>query len=171
MHCGADAVRLVPRRYFWYPMFVPPLMRMIMTKRMTVQVPACPRHATSRFWNGPGLWGECRPIHMTRDEVTLTNVSPDFVAALDDYRDGAGPQWDEETRRQAKRRPRPAPSSGGRGAGTAVGVVFLVLGLLVVVPMLLCGGVVVVLLVARMAAGPMIPPGAMGPGQPAPSSV
>jgi hypothetical protein len=154
VRCGAGADVIKPRGFHWYPRWaIAPLMRLALTRRMTVQLPLCEVHANEwSLYNGPGkLWG-LRVTEITPDGISLAGVHDDFAEALDDYRDGRGPKrWytgglgegefrERAPRRRASRAAPPRPAS--------LTWLWVLLGVLFLGPVLLAGAFLLVALVA-----------------------
>jgi hypothetical protein len=78
--CGDDATEWVERRLSTVR---PGLMCIVRTK-VTVMLPYCPRHRVAS-WNG---FMRVRARSINQDGITLGQVSPDFVDAVLDYREG-----------------------------------------------------------------------------------
>jgi hypothetical protein len=173
MRCGSPHVNVIQRNFRWYPPFTGALLRLFLTRYMTVFAPLCGQHS-GWSWGGPGLWG-LRPRHISQDHITLTGVSPAFAEALEDYRTGEG-----RRRRRLRgavgaaplagpgpRRPRPAgmPRQPGPAWPWVLGI-----GLVVGIPILLCGGFMLMpwVLMAVMPRGPHGPGPSRASGGPPP---
>jgi hypothetical protein len=168
MRCGSPDVNVIQRNFRWYPPFTGALLRLFLTRYMTVFAPLCGQHS-GWSWGGPGLWG-LRPRHISQDHITLTGVSPAFAEALDDYRTGEG-----RRRRRMRgdvrgdsgpRRPRPRPAGVPRQPGSAWPWL-LGIGLVVGLPALLCAGFMLMplaVVVFGLSGGHGPGPGPAGPG-------
>jgi HEAT repeat protein len=159
MHCGREATRAVRHKFKWCPVWTPsPIIRMMMTKSRYVGIPVCDRHGAPSAW--AGRWGQgIRASSIGDDSITLTGVSDDFADALEDYRRGLEPVVldDEEREQRHKRRIRDAETDRPVPGASGNMVLWLVLGLAMAVPCMLCGG----MLALRMAL----------PTRPAPTSL
>jgi hypothetical protein len=121
---------------------------------MTADLPLCHLH------QGWKLWGGIKPTRMTPEGVLLKNVCPEFVEALEEYRDGGDPKgYEDEDEEDVPRRRGRAAAPPPRSSGAWVWV--LLSGLLLV-PLLICGGFgAMFYLLQRMprpSVGPMPPP-------------
>jgi hypothetical protein len=169
MTCGREARDFVTRRLTWelpgaagasVAGLVGLGIRAALTRRMTAVLPLCHLH------QGWRLWGAVKPTRMTAEGVMLNNVCPEFVEALEEYRDGGDPKGyvdyeDDHPRGRGSATAAPPQRSSGAW-------VWLLLGGLLLVPLLVvCGGFGAMFLllqrVPRPAPGP-VPPLANGNG-------
>jgi hypothetical protein len=149
MYCGRHATQAVRQKFRWYPPFViSPLLRMFLTKTMYVGMPVCDSHAGGKLWTGPSLWG-LRPTHISGTTITLSGVSEEFADALDYYRLGQDPLAlsDEERAERRQRRVREDEARAARGGSGGSAWPWLLVGGIVLVPVLLCGGFALLLAV------------------------
>jgi hypothetical protein len=129
---------------------------------ISVVLPACPEHRTQGLF----IWSRVVAKHIDQRGVTLGNVSPYFLDAVEDFRDNPDdyrrPGTDYDRRRSpAERRNTPTGSSGSSGSAT-IWIVLGVLGAMFFGVVLLCGGLIVL---ARMQSGAP-QPGFNAPGDP-----
>ena len=128
MQCGSKhEVDLVSRTFVWRPIFVPPLLAMVMTKRIAADIPLCQAHGGYRmFGYQRSAWWGLRTVAVSGDRITIGGVHDDFVDAL--YRR-------RERRDYGDRDDEPRPRRRvqvGRGPGGGM-TAFKVLGIIVAV--------------------------------------
>jgi hypothetical protein len=140
MACGARReVDFAQRRFLWRPLFAYGLVGMVMTRRVTVEIPLCPEHGGPRFFAHQRFaWWGLKTVAIGGDRITIGGVAEEFADALHHYR----MQRDrgEIMEPPPRRRGRVAVGRGPGGTGT----VFKVFGILIAV---------MVSLVALMAVG------------------
>ena len=165
MQCGRKRdVDFIPRTFVWRPLFAPPLLAMVMTKRIAADIPLCPTHGGYRLFSYQRTaWWGLRTIAVSGDRITLGGVHDDFIEALHRRREG----------RELGDRDEPYPRRRvqvGRGPGGGL-TALKVLGVLAAVMIgLVAVGVVgmMVLMAAGLMflpkAGPPRPPAARSPG-------
>jgi hypothetical protein len=192
INCGDPDVEFEERSFVWWPLagtFIP-LVRLVTARRMRAQLPFCPRHGGGlNLWakNPRQLWG-IRPTHLSEDTITIAGVCDEFADAVERYRDGeglgarrprrAGGGEDDRPRRgraaEGPRARRPRPVGGtGWGGGT---VLLILLGVFLGVPLLGCGGLIVL---SVLSPRQRMPPPQAGPpadfrqqgNQPAPAAL
>ena len=79
---------LVERRFVWTPLFAPPLLRMIMTKRVAGAIPLCPEHGGPRLMGYQRIsWWGLQTLAIGADRITIGRVHEDFAAALRRWRE------------------------------------------------------------------------------------
>jgi hypothetical protein len=131
-----------------------------------VVLPACPEHRTQGFF----VWNRIVAKHIDQRSVTLGNVSPYFIDAVEDFRDNPEdyrrPDTDYDRRRSPPQRRNTPTGSSGTSGSAAPWIVLGVLGAMVFGVVLLCGGLLVLGALARMQSGAPQPPGFNAPGDP-----
>jgi hypothetical protein len=134
--------------------------RAALTKRMTVVLPLCHLH------QGWKLWGGIKARRMTPEGVLLKNVCPEFVEALEEYRDGGNPRGYEDDEEDVPRRRSPATAAPPPRSSSAW--VWVLVGGVLLLALLVCGGFggmfYLLLHMPRPPVGPMPPPLADGNG-------
>jgi hypothetical protein len=120
--CGDDATEMVDVKLTK----LKPRILVNIRQWTNVLLPCCPAHRTPS-WNG---FLRVKATAMDEHGITLVQVSPDFVAAVQEYRDDPDAYERRERNRAAGiARPRPRTGSGGRIAFAilmTLGVVVLV---------------------------------------------
>jgi len=160
MACGARrGVDFVGRTFVWSPLFAPPLLKMVMTKRVNVEIPLCPEHGGPRLFAYRRFhWWGLKTVAVAADRITIGGVHEDFVEALHRWREKAARGETDEPRRRGGR------VEVRRGPG-GTGTTLKVFGILIAVMIGLVAVGVVGMLVL-MAVGLLLLPKA--PPRPAP---
>jgi len=167
MRCGSRDADFVRRPFFHEPMYLPPLLRMILRKRMTSYIPLCPAHGGWKLWNGPGLWG-FRPTRITADTITLAGVSDEFVLALRKYRARRRDEVESGTPPPKSRcRDSSQRQEGVSNRSSGIGWILAIVGAVALIPVICCVGFFS-FSAWRLSRQPAVAPLSQGPQNPAP---
>ncbi len=160
--CGARrGVDFVERKFVWSPPFAPPLLRMILTKRVRAEIPLCRAHGGPRLLGYTRFyWWGLTTVAIGPDRLTIGRADEDFAEALHRWRTRREPGEIGAARR---RRSRVRYSRGPGGGGTVLKVLGILLAAMAALTVVMVVGMVVLMGVATIFLPKAAPPPVIGP--------